>query len=539
MNEGSRDNLLDRLFLRRPLLIVIVLVGAQMGILALASPTRSQAALTAAGLGVVLILLGLLIARMRREHLRLEERIEQRTADLERANAILRGEVDMRRSVESSLRFEATHDSLTGLQNRQSIQCVIKEWLLDKSPFALLFIDVDDFKIINDTLGHDAGDAMLNHIASMLQDLTNDRALDARAGRLGGDEFILVARPCDTRAALALADQLQESLSEPLEIGDRKISVTLSIGVCATDSGRAGAETMLQHADLAMYRAKQNGKASSAAFDPRMQQDLTRRVLIENTLADPDALKDGLSAVFQPILNLRQGGVHAVEALARWRIEGLGDVSPAEFVPIADQIRRTPELDARILEVSCEAWRAWGEPELQLHVNLSHRSLARDDFADRALGILETSEVPCERIVFEIRERSFFDEESRTKVLENIQALREQGIRIGLDDFGTGYSSLSVLHELPIDLLKIDQKYLTNLDGRRDYIAVIEAIIRLARNLDLAIVAEGVNSAENLASMLDLECDFVQGFYFCKGAAADDIPRIIDRLASLTGRDAA
>jgi diguanylate cyclase (GGDEF)-like protein len=471
-------------------------------------------------------------------HLReseLQAMVEERTLDLQRSNRQLEDQVAQRLAAEDQLRHEATHDTLTGLPNRAMLidrlnTCVERSRRDPDYLYAVLFLDIDNFKVVNDSLGHDIGDALLIQVASRL--IGSLRSLDrvVRFGsdttaRLGGDEFIVLLdglkQPGD---AAVVAERIQEQLRQPYHIHEHELATSASIGIAIGGLQNASAEDLLRDADTAMYRAKMGGKAQHAIFDTDMHAAVIRRMNVESELRFAIE-RDQFSLMYQPIVDLRGGELRGFEALLRWQSAERGFVSPVEFVPIAEETGLIVAIGDWVLKHACERLRDWRhrlppDRSIFMSVNLSKRQVAELHLVEQIRAVLEHYELPGESLKLEITESVIMENpESITDTLRDIRAL---GIELYMDDFGTGHSSLSCLHRFPIDVLKIDRSFVDTIGANRDYAAVVAAITTLAHNLQARVTAEGIETASQLAQLIALECDYGQGYYFAKPLSADD-----------------
>jgi diguanylate cyclase (GGDEF)-like protein len=446
------------------------------------------------------------------------------------------------------LENQARTDALTGLANRALLTDRLNQAIRQakENPdykFAVLFLDFDRFKIINDSLGHEIGDQLLMGIANRLT--TTLRAPDRIAhladghlpARLGGDEFVILLDGVGSiEDAVAVADRLQQELSTPHAIGDHQVTSTASIGIVASAAHYQRADDVLRDADTAMYHAKTTGKARHVVFDPGMHHEVVERLKLEEDLRRAVDQKD-LKLDYQPIVSLTTGRLMGFEALLRWTHEGRGRVSPAEFVALAEEIGLIVPIGRWVLAEAARQLKCWHEqfplnPPLTLNVNLSRRQLSQPDLVQVVQEILANTGIEPASLKLEITEGAIMaSPEHVTPLLNRLQGL---GVRLCMDDFGTGHSSLSCLHRFPIDALKIDRTFVLNTDENREYAAVIHAIITLAHTLNMHVVGEGVETAGQLAQLQALECDHAQGYYFAESLsaeAAEEFMRQPNRLA--------
>ena len=441
-----------------------------------------------------------------------------------------------RHAADQALRYRVLHDSLTGLPNRLSFVDALGDSLskatVSGSPVGILFLDLDHFKLINDSLGHHAGDALLRAVAPRLR--AHLRPGDVVA-RFGGDEFgILIDRLADEGEAIAIADRVASAFTQPFSIDGVDHFVSASIGVAvavsrASEERAVNAELLIRDADAAMYRAKEGGRARCVLFDAEMRAGAMRRLEVERELRH--ALdRDELALHYQPVVNLRSGEINGLEALVRWRHPERGMLDPAEFVSIAEDSGLIEPIGRWVQERACRQALEWHQlrPDarpLDVAVNLSARQVAHRDLPATVEEIIARTGLDPVHLRLEITE-SVLVEESATAI-SSLQALNELGVRLVLDDFGTGYSSLAYLNRFPFHALKIDRSFVDALGIEQEATAIVEAIIGMARALSLEVIAEGVESEVQLSELQRLGCDYAQGHLFHAAMPEREVSRMI------------
>jgi diguanylate cyclase (GGDEF)-like protein/PAS domain S-box-containing protein len=446
-------------------------------------------------------------------------------------------DVTERREASRRLERETRYDDLTGLANRRLVLEQLTA-LLRRRPsehMAVLFIDIDRFKLVNDSLGHEAGDVLLTEIGRRLSERSRAAAV---VGRLAGDEFVFVSHKVgDAEDARRLAAELLETISRPVQIRGRELVVSASIGVVLFDSDvHESAEELLRDADAAMYRAKQDGRSRIVSFDKQLRAAAVRRLELQDDLHA--ALPHGeLWAAYQPILSLATGRPTGTEALARWHHPRRGAVDPEEFIPLAEDTGLIVALGQHILSAACHNTADWqrvhGLTGLNVSVNLSTRQFAAPDLLDTITGTLASTGLPPGCLTLEITESVLMANPDAAAV--TLAAIKAAGVGLSLDDFGTGYSSLAYLRRFPVDTVKIDRSFMRDVCTDSSDRAIVTSIIQLAHTLNLTVTAEGVETSEQAAFLADLGCDSVQGYLYAKPVPKGDLPRVIDELTQQIG----
>ena len=432
-------------------------------------------------------------------------------------------DITERKHLEDELAHQAFHDSLTGLANQALFRDRVEHALAlanrSSQQLAVLFIDLDDFKTVNDSLGHTAGDDLLVAVAHRLQGCL--RTSDT-AARLGGDEFAVMLEAVGSEYAPEdVADRLVAAFREPQSIASRDVTVTASIGIAYATSD-ATCDQLLRNADLAMYTAKRQGKNRRESYEAQMHVAALDRLETEVDLRR--ALDGGELVVhYQPIVALPTGRIVGAEALVRWQHPDRGLLEPDTFVPLAEKTGLIGELGRQVLGIACARARSWQllhpDHEFYVSVNVSPRQVHDDMLAEHVAVALESSGLPASSLVLEITETTMMNDVETT--IRKLQALKDIGVRVAVDDFGTGYSSLSYLQQFPVDILKIDRAFVSAIAPDADEVSLAPAILSLATTFELQAVAEGVETAAQAATLTALGCEFAQGFYFSRPIDAD------------------
>jgi diguanylate cyclase (GGDEF)-like protein len=465
------------------------------------------------------------------EDLRLFEMLAAHTGSILR-NGRLEHSLRQLTDLQHKLRHQALHDPLTGMANRSLFQSSVRGALAEGAErVGVLFIDLDDFKTVNDSLGHVVGDELLKAVAGRVAECLRPGDV---AARLGGDEFaVLLPGLADSRAATGVAGRIVERLHQPFEVMGAEVVVAASIGVATGASGELGGDDLLRNADEAMYTAKGLGKGRWEVFAPSMHAAVLSRHQFKADLHR--ALeRDELTLDYQPMFEVGSGAVVAAEALLRWRHPGRGPVAPTEFIPLAEETGLIGPIGTWVLERACAEARRWPDhgarPDIAVAVNVSARQFRRGRFPDEVEGIVSRTGLDPRRLIVEVTESQAIDESSgATAALER---LREMGIRIALDDFGTGFSSLSRLRELPIDIIKIDRGFTITLTGGDEAIGLSRAVFAFTNMLGVTVVAEGVEAPAHLRALAAFPDQWAQGFHLCGPLGAVAFRRFLARRAA-------
>jgi diguanylate cyclase (GGDEF)-like protein len=429
-------------------------------------------------------------------------------------------DVTTRRRLEFDLLWQAHHDPLTGLPNRALFMRELEKTLTAGEGATVFFVDLDDFKLINDSLGHEAGDELLRAVSERLSLALR---ADDLVARFGGDEFVILAWDVTTEsAATRIAARVADALREPVMLGGqaRYVAGSLGLRVCPPNSG-LDASAVVRDADTAMYRAKAFGKGRCEVFDDSIRDEAVSRLELEGALRTV-LERDELRLVYQPLIDLPTATIMGVEALLRWEHPTIGLVSPMEFIPLAERNGTIVEIGAWVLDEACRQVKAWGDTSLKMSVNVSSHQLARPDFPEIVAATLARHELDAGQLCLEVTETAILgDPEATTATLTGLTAL---GVELAVDDFGVGYASLLHLRQLlPVHTLKIDKSFVDGvLEGVEDA-AIVEGVIRLAHSLGLDVVAEGVEHADQATALRDWGCETGQGYHFDRPLPASEV----------------
>jgi diguanylate cyclase (GGDEF)-like protein/PAS domain S-box-containing protein len=429
--------------------------------------------------------------------------------------------------LEEQLKHQAFHDPLTGLANRalfvDRVKHALERAVRESTRVAVLFFDLDDFKTINDSLGHNSGDELLVAVASRLSDCL--RPGDTFA-RFGGDEFAIFLEDTSLSSATSVAYRLIDGLGEPFVLGKREVMVHASIGIEFAEAHETTAGELLRNADVAMYVAKGKGKARYELFDPSMHTAALRRLEIKSELKH--AIEDNRFVLhYQPIVSLKESSLLGIEALIRWNHPRRGLIAPVEFIPLAEESGLIVPLGRWVLLEACRQARDWPitDPEISLSVNVSPRQFQHPGLVEDVANALWDSGIDPSILTIEITESVLIHDTEAA--IEKLGRLKDFGVRIAVDDFGTGFSSLGYLQRFPIDILKIDKSFIEGVGSGTEEEAIAHAIIKLGGSLGLEVVAEGIEELDQVDALQSLRCERGQGFYFSKPVDAATMGKII------------
>ena len=438
-------------------------------------------------------------------------------------------DISERKQAQEVINFQAYHDLLTHLPNRallkDRLNLAITQARRSKRKLAAMFLDLDRFKLVNDTLGHSMGDRLLKAVANRLQSCL--RKGDTLS-RFGGDEFTLLLPEVRTRDdVVVIAEKILDRLNEPFVIDGHELFVGASIGIAMYPEAGDSGESLIQNADIAMYHVKGRGKNGYQFFSDEMNHQFSTRLNLERELRN-GLIQGEFEVFYQPQVSLSTGAITGVEALVRWRHGRRGMVEPGEFLPLAEETGLVLQLDEFVQQQAFHdvaAWHRAGLGEICLAVNLTAVQMEQERFVERFLSTLSASGLDPQFVKLEITENTLMQD--MEVIIPKLKAIRDQGVRIAIDDFGTGYSSLSYLHQFPINTLKIDRSFVGDIRADRGDASIIDAIVAMARGLHLDLIAEGVENRTQLNYLREQGCEEVQGFIFSPAVPAPDMARLL------------
>jgi len=452
------------------------------------------------------------------------------TAKGEKRVVLVSRDITERQRYEETIRHQAFHDAMTGLPNRllfkDRLDLAMAHARRNKQMLAVLFLDLDRFKLINDTLGHDLGDQLLQSVAIRIKECVRE---DDTVARLGGDEFtLLLPEIIKEESAAKVAHKILEAIRQPLDIGNHELYITASIGIVFYPNDGKDVETLLKNADTAMYRAKEKGRNNYQLYTPVMNAKAFERLVIENSLRR--ALeRNEFILYYQPKFSISTRQIVGVEALLRWQTPDKGLIQPGEFIPIAEETGLIVPIGEWVLNAACaqnKAWQEAGLPHVRVAVNISARQFQLQNFVDTVTKVLEKTGLDPKWLELEITETVAMQNAEFT--IKMLLELNEMGIHLSIDDFGTGYSSLSYLKRFPINKLKIDKSFVSEIGvGQNDKAKIASTIIILGQSLNLGVVAEGVETVEQLDFLKGHQCDEMQGYLLGKPTSADDFKKLL------------
>jgi diguanylate cyclase (GGDEF)-like protein len=453
---------------------------------------------------------------------------EQAGAAIESARAH-----EAKRKVADQGNYQAMHDPLTGLPNKELLLDRVGNSLARRRPpghaVVLMFLDLDDFKRVNDSLGHSAGDQVLVALAERL--VKSVRSGDSVA-HFGGDEFAILLEAKDPEEATAAAQRILGDLAKPFPLEGREVKFTASVGIALAQTNEMGSEELMRNAFTALHTAKERGRAEIAVFEESMHSSVLSRLDLEQELRHA-VDNQGLDVYFQPLMNLSDLTVHGFEALVRWIHPEKGVISAFHFIPLAEDAGLTPKIDRMVLQRTCAKVRELNntifvDKPAAAHVNLSPTSIRQPDFVKNLANDLTESGLDPEHLVLEITEGVMMQDVEQAA--SRLRAIKSLGVRLALDDFGTGYSSLSYLRSFPVDVVKIDKLFVDEIETDKGASALVQAILRLGLGLTFDVVAEGIETQEQMKSLLDLGCLYGQGYYLAHPLSAPDLAEFIERI---------
>ena len=464
----------------------------------------------------------------------LEDRVAQRTLQLNQVNDELVVELSERKRAQEKLVYTALHDPLTDLPNRALFLDRLNHALersrrQKKYLFAVFFLDLDRFKVVNDSMGHNIGDLLLIESSRRLQSCL--RSQDTVA-RLGGDEFVILLEDLETPADhKVVADRIIRSLDVPADLDGNRVFISVSIGIVLNNARYNQADEMLRDADIAMYRAKKLGRNRYEIFKPAMLEGVMSHVELETDLRKALGNHEFI-VYYQPIVDMNTHHIVGFEALLRWQHPKRGLTLPAEFIPTLEEMGLIVPVGYWVLDQACQQIRIWQEkypsdPPLTVSVNISTRQCTQHDLVQKIAGILKKNRVKASSLKLELTESLVVEDTALTSTI--LSQLRDLGIQVQIDDFGTGYSSLGYLHKLPIDTLKIDRTFISQLGTSESGLEIVRTILSLAHSLNISVIAEGVETKEQLSMLSALDCEYVQGFLFAKPANQQEAGSLLEK----------
>lgn len=486
------------------------------------------------GVSLAILIAGLLVTLMLTFVIYILAQSRYKAQQLADANIELYTEIDERERIEKQMAYLAEHDSLTGLINRNALMRILGERLADQAgsaDTAILFIDLDRFKEVNDALGHTVGDELLRRVARRISKLAPK---GSRLARSGGDEFLLAVMQPDNRQQIqTLTEQLLKALDSHFFVDDYELFISASIGIAYADDADFNAEYLIRNADTALYQAKDNGRNTFHLYNKAVHRDLAKKLELVKQLRYA-VENERLEVYYQPKVELLSHRIVGMEALVRWIQEDGTVIGPDEFIPIAEDTGLIIPLSEFVLKQACKQlhhWHQLGFSELTMAINISGKQLHLPNLVGDIIDTVTEAQVPAEQIELELTEQVFIENiQSHTNFMH---AVREHGISLAIDDFGVGYSSLSYLKNFPVTSLKIDRSFIRELPEDEDDAVIVQTIINLAKNLNIQLVAEGIETSEHVDFLMHRECGVGQGYLFSRPLPAEQMTELLQQYQGL------
>lgn len=497
-------------------------------------PTSDHLEQLRGGISVATLIAGLLVTSMLTFVLYILGQSRFKAQQLADSNIELYNEIDERERIEKQMAYLAEHDSLTGLVNRNALKRILGEWLETEPPHkkaALLFIDLDRFKEVNDALGHTIGDELLIRVARRIKKLAPKDSILARSG---GDEFLLaIANPDSRENVIKLSEQLLQALDTHFFVDLYELFISASIGVTFADDADFNAEYFIRNADTALYQAKEHGRNTYQIYDKAIHRDLTKKLELVKRLRHAVS-KQQLTVYYQPKVELGSRRISGLEALVRWIDDDGSIIPPDEFIPLAEDTGLIIPISEYVMKeafLQLKQWHELGFKELSIAINISGKQLYLANLVDDIMERVNEAQIPPGNVELELTEQVFIKNiQSHTSFMHSV---REQGMSLAIDDFGVGYSSLSYLKDFPVTSLKVDRSFVRDLPHNEDDATITQTIISLAHNLNLQLVAEGIETEEQVEFLLQRECSTGQGFLFSKPVPAQQITELLQQYKGL------
>ena len=486
------------------------------------------------GLALTLLFTGLFITAMLTLVFYIVAQSRYKAQQLADANIELYSEIDERERVEKEIAYLAEHDALTRLINRNALMRILSEWLADDAKnglTAILFIDLDRFKEVNDALGHTVGDELIKRVARRIKKLAPNEAVLARSG---GDEFLLAVPHSTSREhILTLADQLLQALDAHFYVDEYELFISASIGIAFAEDADNNPEYLIRNADTALYQAKDNGRNTYHIYSQAVHRDLAKKLEMVKQLRHA-VEQEALEVYYQPKVELLGHRITGLEALVRWVKDDGTVIGPDQFIPIAEDTGLIIPLSEYVMRTACNQLKRWHEMgfnDLTMAINISGKQLHLPDLVDTIVDNVSEARLSPKCIELELTEQVFIENiQSHTNFMHSV---REHGMSLAIDDFGVGYSSLSYLKNFPVTSLKIDRSFVRDLSDNEDYAVIVQTIINLAKNLNIQLVAEGIETSEQVEFLLSRDCGIGQGYLFSRPVPADEITQLLQNYHGL------